>query len=168
MRLPEYMKASGWMHGQPLELMVQPDAVTPQLVSVLHALEGVGQLTEQAIMALLAQAPIDPFRLIGPLGRRLGGWTLNPQNATLVSVLAKRGNQPVALCVADLISSRVAFVALRNGQLAEVSAHEPEVLAERLGALGSVERLIDWLEPSLRAAVAEGTGRDVTKDGGSR
>lgn len=166
MRLREYMAASGWTHGQPLELVIPADAVTPRLVAVLHALEGVGQLTEHAVTALLAQAPVDPFRLIGPLGQRLGGWTLNPQNATLVSVLAKRANQPVALCVADLISSRVAFVALRNGHLAEVSAYEPEVLAERLSALGSVERLIDWLESSLQAAVAEGTGLDVKE--GSR
>lgn len=168
MNISEYITGQGWTNGSTLNLALTPDGVTPRFVAVLRSLAELGLAQETTLMALLGQAPIDPLRLLAPLGKRLGGWTLNPNDATLLAVLAKVGAQPVALCVADLLSSRVSFVALRDGSLTELSTHEPDALVDMLRSTGTVQGVIDRLEPYLQAAVHTGTGRNPAHDGGPR
>lgn len=166
MKLPEYAQKEGWAHSEKLELTVEPQSVTPGLMRVMQVLDEVGVLSDDALMSIAGQAPVDPLGMARLLRTRVGGWTLQPLNATVIAVLAKVGGTPVALCVVDLISSAVALVARRGGELSEVDRIGSDVIEAKLQELRTESAVLDWLEEFLRAAVVAGTSKTVN-DGGT-
>lgn len=118
-----------------------PALVAPKVIENLRKLRKLELLTDEAVLALLGQAPIDPLGLYGAL-KSLGVWALQPLDFTAMQVLAKKGDKPVALMRIDLLSDDVTFVALKDGQLQQYMAlaaddfakwlHEPGMTSEAI------------------------------------
>jgi hypothetical protein len=118
LRLPEFLRKLD--DSDRLSLQIDKDETAPPtLVRTLWKLERLGLLRDDVILSLLAQPPIDPIGLYATLRQRFPDWpwTFNPLTFSVVCILAKRKDVPVALMTLDLLSDSVEFAAMVDGSL---------------------------------------------------
>lgn len=113
----------------------------PRLIENLRTLRRLELLTDEVVVSLLAQAPIDPLGIYGAM-KHMGAWAFSPLDFTMVQVLAKKGAQPVALMRIDLMSDDITFVVLEKNQLVQKSVLAADYLAEQLKTPGTSETYI--------------------------
>ncbi len=136
-------------------------ALPPQVIDNLRRLRRLDLLTDEVVLALLGQAPIDPLGVFGALKHR-GVWAFQPLDFTVVQVLARKGAQPVAVMRIDLISDDMVFVALKDGQLVERSHITRDQLEAKLRERGTTEDgILAWLQEFINDTVAAGLGGSV-------
>jgi hypothetical protein len=117
-RLPEFLRQLD--DAEHLSLQIDKgETVPPTLVRTLWKLQQLDLLRDDVILSLLAQPPIDPIGLYGALRQRFPEWpwTFNPLTFSMVCILAKRKDAPVAVMTLDLLSDTVEFAALVEGTL---------------------------------------------------
>lgn len=118
LHLPEFLQQLD--SSKALRLVLDKDETAPPtLVRTLWKLDQLGLLHDQVLFSLLAQPPIDPIGLYGALRARFPDWpwTFEPSSFSIVCILAKRRDEPVALLTLDLLSDSVEFASLINGSL---------------------------------------------------
>lgn len=91
-----------------LELRVTEDP-PPRALQNLDRMAKLGILNADALLALVAQAPIDPLNLMGTLMRLLpGGWVFSAIDFSMIHVLAKAADKaPLAAMHVDLLAGNV-------------------------------------------------------------
>lgn len=94
----------------------------PGVVENMRRLERLGLLTEEVFLSIVASAPIDPHGLLRALQQHIPYWTFQPFNCTVLTVLAKVKDEPVALMQLDLVSDDIIFIARQKKQLVQVEA----------------------------------------------
>jgi hypothetical protein len=115
--------------GDTLVEMDIKDTVSPQLVNTLTKLRRLGLLNGDAIMSIVAQAPIDPLNLAGVImDRQPAGWTFSSIDCSMFRVLARTDRDAVAAAIrVDLLDNTVdTLVANRARQLTIYKHYEPE------------------------------------------
>jgi hypothetical protein len=117
----------------------------------LRKLRRLGLLHDDAILALIGRAPVDPLNLYGAM-KDMGVWAFQPRDFTVIQVLKKEGPEPVAAMRLDLLSDDLDFIVLRDGQLVLREHISSEELSEVTG-----ERLQSWLAEKIKATIDEGT-----------
>jgi hypothetical protein len=128
----------------------------PRLVENLRTLRRLDLLTDEVVMSLLAQAPIDPLGIYGAM-KHMGAWAFSPHDFTMVQVLAKKGNKPVALMRIDLMSDDITFVALEKNQLVQTSVLEAHYLVEEMQRAGMTEtNILRIIQDHMKGAVDTG------------
>lgn len=131
-------------------------AVAPKVIDNFRRLERLGLLTGEVVLALLGQAPLDPIGVFGAL-KHTGVWAFNALDFTVVQVLAKKKDVPVAVMRIDLISDDVVFVAMQKKQLVQVSGITAEEMEAKLKEPGMNEGYImAWIKGFINDAVAAG------------
>jgi hypothetical protein len=137
-------------------VMLKVQAPLPKLVDNLKTLRRLELLTDEVVLSLLAQAPIDPLGVYGAM-KHMGVWAFSPLDFMMIQVLAKKGDLPVALMRLDLMSDDITFVALEKGQLVEVSVLEANFIAEKLRTPGATEENILYLiQTHMKGAIDQG------------
>jgi hypothetical protein len=128
----------------------------PRLVDNLKTLRKLELLTDEVVMSLLAQAPIDPLGIYGAM-KYMGAWAFSPLDFTMVQIIAKKGDAPVALMRIDLMSDDITFVALEKGQLVQVSVLEADFIAEKLRTPGTTEgTILTLIQTHMKEAIDKG------------
>ncbi len=129
---------------------------SPKVVDVLKRLDRLDLLSGEVILALLGQAPIDPLGVYGAL-KHTGVWAFSSLDCTMIQVLAKKKDTPVALMRIDLLSNDIIFVALQNKQLVEIATITATQMEDKLREEGMTEgRIMDWLKRYINDTVATG------------
>jgi hypothetical protein len=123
-------------------------------VQNLRKLRRLELLTDEAVLSLIGQAPIDPLGVFGML-RQEGVWAFSAHDFCTVRVLAKKGNKPVALMRVDLLSDDVSFVVLRDAQLVERVTIPAQDLLE-VGLKSGAPGVTLMLENHAKETVDEG------------
>jgi hypothetical protein len=121
-------EASAQADDTMVEMDIQ-DAATPRLVTALAKLKRLGLLNGDAIMSIVAQAPVDPLNLAGVImDRQPAGWTFSAVDCSLVRVLARSEKNAVSAAVRiDLLDNAVdTLVANKARQLTIYKHYEPE------------------------------------------
>lgn len=127
-------------------------------LEALKKLDRLDLLRDDVIMGLVGQAPIDPIGLYGAM-RTMGVWAFNVFDFTMVQVLAKKGEVPVALMRLDLLSDDLVFVVLKDGKLVEHSQVSADRMMAQMREPGMTESgLKAWLTDRIREAVKVGRG----------
>jgi len=130
--------------------------VPPRLVENLKALRRLELLTDEVVVSLLAQAPIDPLGIYGAM-KHMGTWAFSPLDFTMVQVLAKKGDQPIALMRIDLMSNDMTFVALEKKQLVEKSVITADYFVAQLQTPGTTEtHILRLIQKHMKDAVDAG------------
>ena len=129
----------------------------PKMVENLRKLKKLELLTDEVIWSLLAQAPIDPLGVYGAM-KGMGVWAFSPVDFTMVQVLAKSGNMPVALMRIDLMSDDLVFVALNEQKhLVQCSVIEADFLASKLASPNATEQsILALIQQHMKGAVDTG------------
>lgn len=95
----------------------------PKVVENLQKLQKLGVLSGDTLLALVAQAPIDPVNLMGTLMRLMpNGWVFSAIDFSMMHVLARDAHKAVAAALhVDLLAGdKIKFLARnRAGQLVE-------------------------------------------------
>lgn len=140
----------------PIE-MSMADAAPPLLLERLAKLARLGLLNGDVIMALVAQAPIDPLGLAGHLVKQNpAGWAFSSIDCSIVRVLVRTADKAVAAAVrVDLLDDGVETLVLNKaGQLTSYRKYETmEQVSKRAPGewlLEEVQKLCD--EATLAAA----------------
>lgn len=113
-------------------------------------------LTDEAVLSLIGQAPIDPhgiFALLQPLG----AWAFSAHDFCAVRVLAQKEKKPVALMRIDLLSDDITFVVLRGGQLVADGTHESGQHLAEVAKERGVPYVMQFLERRAQEVINEGT-----------
>jgi hypothetical protein len=130
--------------------------VPPQLVDNLRKLRKLELLTDEVVWSLIAQAPIDPLGVYGAM-KDMGVWAFSGVDFTMVQVLAKAKDVPVALMRIDLMSDDITFVALEKGQLVQVSVIEAAFMEETLRRPGATETsVLALIQQHMKGAIDKG------------
>lgn len=130
--------------------------VPPQLVDNLRKLRKLELLTDEVVWSLVAQAPIDPLGVYGAM-KDMGTWAFSGVDFTMVQVLAKAKDVPVALMRIDLMSDAITFVALEKGLLVQVSIIEPGFMEELLRRPGATEgTVLALIQHHMKGAIDKG------------
>lgn len=131
--------------------------VPPKLVENLRSLKKLELLTDEVVWSLLAQAPIDPLGVYGAM-KGMGAWAFSPIDFTMVQVLAKTKDMPVALMRIDLMSDDIVFVALdEKKQLVQVSIIEADFLAAKMATPGTTEQsVLALIQQHMKGAIDTG------------
>ena len=128
----------------------------PKLIENLRRLRTLELLTDEVVLSLLAQAPIDPLGIYGAM-KHMGVWAFSPVDFTMVQILAKKGDTPVALMRIDLMSDDIAVVALKDKQLVVHSRIGAEDIADLLGNPGASEgSVMAFIQRRMKSAIEEG------------
>lgn len=128
----------------------------PNAVENLRKLDRLGLLTGEVVLGLIGQAPIDPLGVYGAL-KHIGAWAFNPLDCTMIQVLAKKGDKPVALMRIDLLSDDIVFVTLQSGKLAEFSQIPSVEMGAKLREEGMNEsRIMSWIKGCIDEAIQAG------------
>lgn len=98
----------------------------PGVIENMRRLERVGLLSEEVFLSIIASAPIDPHGLLRALQQYIPYWTFQPFNCTVITVLAKVKDLPVALMQLDLVSDDIVFIARQKKQLVQVATLSAE------------------------------------------
>ncbi len=131
-------------------------ALPPRVIENLRHLHRLDLLTDEAVLSLIGQAPIDPVGVFGAL-KGIGAWAFQGMDFTVVRVLAKDGSLPIALMRIDLLSDDIVFVALKNKQLVEHSRISSEEMVAKFREPGATEKgIMAWIEEKANAAVEAG------------
>jgi len=83
----------------------------------LARLKHLGLLNDTLIFSLLAHAPLDPLGIFELLSAYLTAWEFNPHDLSVMFILAKEKDQPIALLQVDLLTNAVNFYANKDGEL---------------------------------------------------
>lgn len=152
--LGEYI--NGALDYDSAQLMVKVKAPLPRFVDNLKTLSRLELLTDEVVLSLLAQAPIDPLGVYGAM-KHMGVWAFSPIDFTMVQVLAKKGDLAVALMRIDLMSDDMTFVALDKGHLVEVSVLEADFVAQKLKESGATEaKILHLIQNQMKRAIDQG------------
>ena len=128
----------------------------PRLLDNMKRLRRLGLLEGDVMLSLLAQAPVDPLGVYGAL-RSHGVWAFQALDFTMVQVLAKVKNDPVALMRLDLLSDDLTFVALQDGKLVERSTLSGDEIARQLRVAGMTEdKMMAWFTGHMTQTAKEG------------
>lgn len=142
MKLRQYLedlRTAPYAPGRVIELELDDDA-PPGLLDRLAKLDRLGLLNGDALMSIVAQAPIDPLNLFATIKDRMpGAWAFSAVDFGVVRVLARddRGGVSAAVRI-DLMDSSVTTMAVNQaGQLTPLQRYEPEgsLILERIQAL---------------------------------
>jgi hypothetical protein len=148
----EFLDGEG---GGSLELPLK-GALSPKLLDNMKRLRRLGLLEGEVMLSLLAQAPVDPLGVYGAL-RHHGVWAFQAFDCTMVQILAKVKDTPVALMRLDLLSDDITFVALQHGKLVERSTLSGEEIARQLRVTGMTEdKMMAWLTGHMAQTAKEG------------
>lgn len=116
-----------------LELVITEEP-PPTTADNLRKMQRLGILNADALLALVAQAPIDPVNLMGTLMRLLpDGWAFSAIDFSMMRVLARDGKKTVAAAMhVDLLGGdKIKFLARnRAGQLVEYKEYVVQPSAE--------------------------------------
>lgn len=130
--------------------------VPPAALDNLRRFRRLSLLTEEVLLSLIGQAPIDPFGVYGAL-QYSGVWAFQPLNFTAVQVLAKKGAKPVAVMSIDLMSDDITLVALKKGKLVTHTILEADFIVSKLKEPGATEAdILRWLKGYIDAAISDG------------
>lgn len=152
--LGEYI--NGALDYDSAQLMVKVKAPLPRFVDNLKTLSRLELLTDEVVLSLLAQAPIDPLGVYGAM-KHMGVWAFSPIDFTMIQVLAKKGDLAVALMRIDLMSDDMTFVALDKGHLVEVSVLEADFIAQKLKEPGATEaKILHLIQNQMKRAIDQG------------
>lgn len=135
----------------PVTLRMTVRTLAPPTLKALRQLKDLGLLDDEIVLSLVGQAPIDPIGLYEAL-RDSGTWAFSALDFTVIQVLAKKRDKPVAAMRIDLLSDDLTFIVLRDGKLVEHSTKSGEELA----ALVVGRTLRTWLDEATRAVIEEG------------
>jgi hypothetical protein len=151
-RLPEFLRHLDG--ADKLSLLLESDAPPPTLVRTLWKLEQLGLLRDEVIFSLLAQPPLDPIGLYAGLRKRFPDWpwAFNALNFSVVCILAKRGDTPVAVMTLDLLSDAVEFVALVDGKLQVVATIDSDQWDPKTDVVAEVYARVEKTVEQGRAA----------------
>jgi hypothetical protein len=131
-------------------------AVAPKVIDNFRRLERLGLLTGEVVLALLGQAPLDPIGVYGAL-KHTGVWAFNALDFTVVQVLAKKKDMPVAVMRIDLLSDDIVFVAMQKKQLVQVSGITADEMEAKMKEPGMNESYImAWIKKYIDDTVALG------------
>lgn len=148
----EYLDAGG---GESLTLS-SADTPPPKLLENMKRLKRLGLLDGHVLLSLLAQAPVDPLGVYGAL-RQHGVWAFQAFDCTMVQVLAKSKDKPVALMRIDLLSDDVTFVALEGNQLVARMTISGDEIARQLRVPGMTEdKMLAWFTRHMTQTAKEG------------
>ena len=92
----------------------------PRALQKLSHLERLGLLREEVLFSVIAAAPIDEHRVLRALRTYLTHWTFEASTCSVIAILAKERDAPVALMRLDLLTDDIIYVARQAGQLVEV------------------------------------------------
>lgn len=155
--LQEFYKRAEDTEGAGLKLRV-PGAVLPTTIATLGKLDRLDLLTDEVIFALLGQANLDPLGLYGAM-KSMGVWAFNAIDFTMVQVLAKTKDVPVAVMRLDLFTDDLVFAVLKEGKLVEHETLTVDMLVAQLKEPGMTETGFKaWLVDHMRAAAKVGRG----------
>lgn len=135
----------------PAAIRLSVGVLSPRTTEALQRLDHLGLLEDEMVLSLIGQAPIDPIGLYGAL-RDTGTWAFSAYDFTVIRVLAKKQDKPVAAVRIDLLSDDLTFVVLREGQLVEHSTTAAEHLSEMVGK----PVLATWLDETIQQVIREG------------
>lgn len=153
--LIEYVDAAEDFDGAEVTLQIK-GLVPPATIANLRQLKRLSLLSEEVLLSLIGQAPIDPFGVYGAL-QHTGVWAFSAVDFTAIQVLAKKGAQPVALMRIDLMSDDITLVALKKGQLVVHTTLEADFIVSKLQEPGVTEdEIFRWLKGYVDAAVSDG------------
>jgi hypothetical protein len=105
------------------------EPVSPRLPPTLAKLRRLGLLNGDAIMSIVAQAPLDPLNLAGVImDRQPAGWTFSAVDCSMVRVLSRSAQNTVSAAIRiDLLDDTVdTLVANQARQLTIYKHYEPE------------------------------------------
>lgn len=143
-------------HDDVAHVTIKVQAPLPRFVDNLKTLSRLELLTDEVVLSLLAQAPIDPLGVYGAM-KHMGVWAFSPLDFTVMQVLAKKGDLAVALMRIDLMSDDITFVALEEGQLVQVSVLEADFIAEKLRTPGTTEAsILHLIQTHMKGAIDQG------------
>lgn len=154
MTLEEFIARDDWTSKEKVTLTL--GALPKNVIDNLRKLQRLGLLTDEAVVCLVGQAPIDPYHIFAAM-KSYGPWALNPLDFTAVAILAKKGAHPVALMSMDLLSNNLTFVTLKDKQLVQHSVLTGDEMLEKMQEPGI--KAIDftrWLKSYMKAAIDAG------------
>lgn len=131
------------------------DHPPPQLLKQLAKLQRIGLLNGDALMSIIAQAPIDPLNLFAAIHQMSPGeWAFSAIDFGVVRVLARDANSNVAAAVRiDLMDSSVTTLVVNQaGQLTTFQRYEPD-------GTKILEKIQTMCDQAIHAAVRERPAR---------
>lgn len=155
--LQEFIKQADDATDAGLKLRTGGPAL-PTTLATFNKLDRLDLLTDEVVLALIGQANLDPLGLYGAM-KSMGVWAFNAIDFTMVQVLAKVKDVPVAIMRLDLFTDDLVFVVLKEGQLVEHEKLAVEDLVAQLKEPGMTETGFKaWLTDHMRAAIKAGRG----------
>lgn len=155
--LKEFIRAANDNARGDVTLALAGGAATPKLLENLRRLDRLNLLTEEVIFSYLAQAPVDPFGIYGALRERFSAWEFQPLDCTVITVLAKVKDEPVAVMRLDLLSDDIVFIARQKRKLVQVdTAPAEEVLAILRQESATADAVWHYFESKIRRAITLG------------
>lgn len=154
MTLDEFVAREG--ADEKATITLEVGALPPNVLENLRKLQRLGLLTDEAVLCLVGQAPIDPYGIFGAM-QAYGPWAFQPLDFTAVSILGKKGANPVALMRIDLLSNDLTFVALKKGQLVQHSVVTSDELMQRMATPGmDALKFAEWLREQMKSTLDAG------------
>jgi hypothetical protein len=127
------------------------DHAPPGLLERLAKLDRIGLLNGDALMSIVAQAPIDPLNLFSAVRKASPGeWVFSAIDFGVVRVLARDSRRNVAAAVRiDLMDSSVTTLVMNHaGQLTTFRRYEPD-------GVKVLERVQELCDEAVQAASRE-------------
>ena len=155
--LKEFLRAANDNSSEEAVLTLSGSAATPKLLENLRRLDRLGLLTEEVVFSYLAQAPVDPLGIYGALRERIPDWQFQALDCTVLTILAKVKDEPVAAMRLDLMSDDIIFIARQGRKLVQVDqAPAEEVLAVMRARAATPDAVWQYFDQKIRRAVALG------------
>ena len=129
------------------------DHAPPSLLERLAKLDRMGLLNGDALMSLIAQAPIDPLNLFMTLQQTIpDGWAFSGIDFGVVRVLARNAADNVSAALRiDLMDSSVSTLVLNQaGQLTPFDRYEPDPASGEV-----LKRIQTMIDMAIVASVRE-------------
>lgn len=152
MKLSDYVKTAGGA-----ELEIDTSSAPPSFLSLLRRLDRLELLRDDVLVSMLGQAPCDPYGIFGALKQHLNNWEFEPGSCSIMSILAKKGDLPVAILQVDLLSGDLVFIARQEGKLEvvdNVTAHQLLTYMRTSGVTG--EMVWDYINSFIERAITKG------------
>lgn len=152
MNLAEYVKQEAT--GERAIVTLEVEGLPPDVLANLRRMDRLGVLSDETVLCLIGQAPVDPCGFYAAL-KPHSHWAFQPLDFTALCVLAKDGDIPIALMRIDLMSDDITFVVRRNKQLVQHSVILADDIMTQLAGVESREATFMHLISGKAAEVVD-------------
>lgn len=135
-------------------LLLDGDMATPQTLELFRKMDRLGLLTDEAVFSLLSQAPVDPYGIYAGLRQHMEGWQFDALKFCQLAIIAKVGNEPVAIMQVDLLCGDVHFITSNKGKLELLYTLTTDTILEvATKHKNSPEKVWEWFEHHIGKVV---------------